>query len=252
MTAIGHRLIRLDSCASTNDVAAAMASDSAEPAAHGTVVVADSQDAGRGRRGRHWHSPPGLNLYISCILRPRLPAHRVPPLTLCAGLAVAEAVNSLGVKPSIKWPNDVLVGGRKLAGILTETTSRGHEVDSVITGIGVNVNDRSLPADLSATSLATELHRTVDRDALLADLCARFDGWYRRFLSGGSADIAPALWRWSALREERVQALVDGRRTTGIIVGLDDDGALIIEDDGGTRHRVISGEITTAEPRAKL
>jgi BirA family biotin operon repressor/biotin-[acetyl-CoA-carboxylase] ligase len=236
---LGREHVHLPACGSTNDEAARLASAGA---AHGTVVTADEQHAGRGRQGRRWHSPPGENLYLSCILRPTLAPDRAPAITLAAGLGVADAVAKAGAQPVLKWPNDVLVDGRKLAGILTEMSTRGQRVQHIITGIGVNLGSQSFPAELGerATSLAL-LGLSIERERFVAELLASLEHWFDRFFTGGVAALADA-WLARADRS-RVRASSGGRAVEGAILGLDPDGCLLIEDDTGARHRILSGDV---------
>lgn len=245
---LGAPLRRLEVCASTNDEAAAWARDAADPAPHGAAVVAARQRAGRGRQGRRWHSPDAGNLYLSLILRPPLEPARVPPITLCAGLAVAEALNGAGAAASIKWPNDVLVGGRKIAGVLTEMSTRSSQLEHVVVGIGVNVNGRDLPPEIPATSLAAETGHDHDPDAIRDAICSALATWYERYLAGGAAALAAAFDARSSLAGRSVEAVVAGARVVGRAVGLGDDGALILEDPSGREHRVVAGEIAEVAP----
>src|SRR5262249_7148114 len=166
---IAWRVQRVASTGSTNDDAAALVRAGAP---HGTVVVADEQTQGRGRQGRSWGSPPGANLHLSAVLRPPLPPHEAPPLTLAAAVAVCDALRGLGADARIKWPNDVVIDDRKVAGILTESSTRGGGLDAVVIGIGVNVNWTELAPELAATatSVALAVGRPVDRERLCADL----------------------------------------------------------------------------------
>jgi BirA family biotin operon repressor/biotin-[acetyl-CoA-carboxylase] ligase len=169
---IGRELVLADDTASTNDDAMARGRAGG---AHGLVVIADTQSKGRGRQGHVWHSPPGENLYLSVLLRLDVAPLRVPPLTLAAGVAVADAVNALGVRASLKWPNDVLVerdgAYRKVAGILTEMSTRGMRADAIVVGIGLNVNTEAFPPELP---LASSLRREAGGAAFdRADVAAR-------------------------------------------------------------------------------
>ncbi len=242
MTWLGQRIERRGRVSSTNDEAGLLARAGAP---HGTVVVADEQTAGRGRYGRVWHSPPDDGLYLSVVLRPGLSPERAPPITLAGGLGVADAVNNLGVTASLKWPNDVMAGGRKLAGVLTEMNTRGQELEHVILGIGINANASDLPPEIAslATSLRLELGREVDRDALLAELLPAVEGWLDAFFAGGVTAIADAWSERAQLRGGRVRADAEDGSVTGEPVGLDDEGALVVEDDDGRRHRVVSGDV---------
>lgn len=188
-------MVRLAATDSTNDVALQCA---AEGGAEGTLVVADEQRSGRGRHGRQWHSPAGRNLYCSVILRPTEARRQWPELSWVTAAALAATLRDLGVEGlGIKYPNDVYVGGRKVAGILLETRSGPGAPAAVVAGIGVNVNmdEADFPAELAgaATSLQVVLGRPVDREALLRGLCRSLERHY-------------ALWRGSG--PEAVRALL--------------------------------------------
>ncbi len=241
MTWLGIRRVELASCGSTNDEAAARARSGAE---HGTVVIASAQHAGRGRMARSWHSPAGQNLYLSCLLRPHLEPRAVPPITLAAGIAVCDEVTSRGVDARLKWPNDVVVGRRKLAGVLTEMATRGGSVDHAVIGIGLNANTTHFPPELGAiaTSIRLETGLPVDLGDLLERLLERLEQWFDRFLAGGVAGIAES-WSRRADLEHPVAVVLDGVRIEGRPAGLDHDGALIVIEDTGRRHRVVAGDV---------
>jgi BirA family biotin operon repressor/biotin-[acetyl-CoA-carboxylase] ligase len=236
---LGREHVHLPVCGSTNDEAQRLA---VAGAAHGTVVTADAQHAGRGRQGRVWHSPPGENLYLSCILRPALAPAAATAITLAAGLGVADAVQRAGAPAALKWPNDVLVHGRKLAGILTEMSTRGERVQHIIVGIGVNLESRSFPPGLgdTATSLAL-LGVPVERQRFVAELFSDLETWLDRFFAGGVPALADA-WLARAYRS-RVRATSRGQMVEGSIVGLDADGCLLVADEAGTRHRILAGDV---------
>jgi BirA family biotin operon repressor/biotin-[acetyl-CoA-carboxylase] ligase len=236
--------------ASTNDDVMARARAGAP---HGTTVIADTQSRGRGRLGHAWFSPPGDNLYLSVLLRTDLPPTRVPPITLAAGVAVCETVNALGVRASLKWPNDVLVPPRKLAGILAEMSTRGARAEAIVVGIGLNVNTMRFPDELApiATSLRRELAAPapLDRAAVAAQLFARLEDWLDRFLAGGVADVASA-WRaraWGLGARVRVNG--DRGMLEGTAVDIDDEGALRVATATG-EQRVLAGEIAILETTA--
>jgi BirA family biotin operon repressor/biotin-[acetyl-CoA-carboxylase] ligase len=240
------------SCGSTNDLAGARAR---EGAAEGLVVATESQTAGRGRLGRVWHSPAGENLYLSILLRPSRPAPEIPPLTLLAGAAVARALGALdlGLRPKLKWPNDVLLlvdgGARKVAGILTEMASEGGRVGHVVVGLGLNVNATAFPPDLAAraTSLRLAGGRALDRTAVLAGVLGAFEPLYDDFQRRGPRAATEAWQELAALGERcRVaQPGAPGDQIEGVALGVDPDGALRVRDDSGHIHRVLSGEIST-------
>ncbi len=236
---LGRERRHLPSCGLTNDEAARWAR---EGAVHGAVVTTDAQSAGRGRQGRAWHSPAGENLYLSCVLRPATPPDRIPPLALAAGLAVTDVCLLLGVDAALKWPNDVLCGDRKLAGILCEMTTRAGALDAVILGIGVNVGSRAFPPELAdrATSLVLA-GSDADRDHVLRELLEALERRIEAFLRDG----VPALrgdWEARAYAGP-VTVTLDGNLVTGIARKLAPDGALLLEDAAGRAHRVVAGDL---------
>jgi BirA family biotin operon repressor/biotin-[acetyl-CoA-carboxylase] ligase len=239
--AIGRALRRLERCGSTNDEAAAWARAGAP---HGALVVAEAQSAGRGRLRRAWHSPPGENLYFSTVLRPAIAPQLAPPLTLLAAVALAEAVAAHGATPALKWPNDLLLDGKKAAGILTEMATAAGAIQHVIVGIGVNINARTFPPELpAATSLALALGRTVDRTRFAAALCDHLERWYERFLVEGAAPVVAAWRARSPLLGRPVEVDSAGERLRGIAEDIDPDGALRLRLADGRTHRVLAGEI---------
>jgi BirA family biotin operon repressor/biotin-[acetyl-CoA-carboxylase] ligase len=243
---IGWRVHYFEELESTQETAAAMA---ARGALHGEVVIAERQSAGRGRMGRRWHSPGGVNFYGTFILRPDLPVAEAALLSLVAGVAVAEAMES--VAPGIvalKWPNDVWLGGRKAGGIIAEAVTDPHQrLACVLLGIGLNLNlaPERIPEDLrdKATSVLAATGRPCDRTALAAELFSRLDTRYMETLSGGFAVVRPVWERYSALTGRRV-TVVDGRnRLGGTVRGIAADGALLLEADGRV-VRVLAGDVS--------
>ncbi len=245
---LGRPLRHLERCASTNDEAAAWARDPLAPAPAGAIVIAESQTKGRGRLGRTWHSPPRENLYFSTVLRPPLAPPAAPPLTLAAAVALAEAAEAEGATVELKWPNDLLLDGKKLAGILTEMSTSSSRIQFVIVGIGVNLNTRAFPAELAAraTSLSAALARTIDRAAFTATLCAALERWHDRLVAEGPAPILAAWKERARLFGTRVTVHANGAPITGIAEDLDPDGALRLVADDGRRLRIIAGEIESA------
>jgi BirA family biotin operon repressor/biotin-[acetyl-CoA-carboxylase] ligase len=218
-------------------------------ASEGTVVVAERQTAGRGRLGRAWHSPAGVNLYCSILLRPAVPPHVVPQLALVAGVAVAAAVaEETGEEPGIKWPNDVLLDGRKVAGTLTEMDSALERVEHVILGIGVNLNggEGAFPPELrdKATSLRRVTGRRVDRAAFAARLLAALEARYGRYLRGGFASVRAEWESRSSLTGAQVRVLAPEGERAGRVLGLDADGALRLRQADGRIIRIVAGEVT--------
>ena len=247
---LGCHRIDLEVCASTNDEAARLARAGAK---HGTVVIAERQDAGRGREGRPWASPSG-GLYLSAVLRPQLALADVPPMTLAIGIGVCDAVRALGAPAVLKWPNDVLVDGRKLAGVLVEAQSQGAKLETVIVGIGVNLD--ITPDDVAATAISlAEASGTavIDREAFIIELLANVERWVDRYSAVGLESIIPA-WQERMATGLAARATIHGAPLIGEVAGLDNDGALLLRDDAGHLHRVRSGdvEVIRSTPTAVL
>jgi len=228
------------SVSSTNDVAGVLAERGAP---EGCVVVANAQSAGRGRLGRSWVSPPGAGLYVSAILRPKPDA---PLLTIAAGVAVAEGIQSAtGLVVDLKWPNDAFVQGRKVAGILAEANSSAAG-SHVIVGFGINIMPAAYPPDVAvrATSIEGELGRAVDRGLLLSECLVSLSSRYSDLQSGRVGDVADA-WRLRAAATfgRRVRGDVGGVVLDGVAENLDETGALIVRTAAGLA-RVTAGEVT--------
>lgn len=214
-------------------------------AADGTVVVADTQRSGRGRRGRGWHDVPGESVLVSLLVRSRLAAAALPQLSFVAAVAVAEALEATTrLTPRLKWPNDVLARGRKVAGILLESRSGGGETPAVVIGIGVNLAQRAFPEELAerATSVLLETGRAPERDAVLEALLESFERWRARLERDGFAAVRDA-WR---ARADTLGRRVRVEDVTGTAVDIGEDGALLV-DDGGRVRRVISGELEAGD-----
>lgn len=237
---VGRELHLLTDTDSTNDEAKRAARSGAP---HGSVWVAERQTSGRGRQGRAWVSPPGENLLFSVLLRLSCPPARLPPLALVAGLAVRDAVARAAprAEPKLKWPNDVLVGGRKIAGVLVEATVSGKRVDAVVVGIGLNVHTRNFPEELEgrATSVALVADEPPDRAVLLADVLEGLDRDMGLCADRGLGLVHARLTAADALVGTRVRA----EGVAGIARGIDPDGQLIVERDDGVRIRIASGEV---------
>jgi BirA family biotin operon repressor/biotin-[acetyl-CoA-carboxylase] ligase len=225
------------SASSTMDLASALAQDGAR---HGVVVAADEQTSGRGRRGTRWSSPPGAGLYFSFIARPGH-SNSLSLMTLAAGVAVRDGVAAAtGLSADLKWPNDLLVGRRKLAGILAEGIAIGTPGQSVIIGVGVNIQAAAFPPEVAAraTSIEGELGRSVDRGLLVANtLTALWDRLARLEQSPG--DILQA-WRDASPHATGTRVEWDGHH--GVTAGIDDRGALLVKTSAGV-ERIISGEL---------
>jgi BirA family biotin operon repressor/biotin-[acetyl-CoA-carboxylase] ligase len=247
---LGHVLHCHEELSSTSDLAKELAE---EGAAHGEVVVAERQTAGRGRRGRTWASPPRKNLYLSVIVRPAdLPLHRAPELTLVASVAVCEAVRDAGVDARIKWPNDVLVDGRKVAGVLTEMAADPDRVQWVVVGVGVNLNaaPEDFPEDVRAvaTSLAAERGQPVPRALFAAALLAALETWLDRHAAEGFAPVREAWRSLSGTLGRDVRVVTGEGEVVGTAVDIDAAGALLVRQAGGEVARVLAGDVHHAAP----
>ncbi len=246
---LGSRIVYFPSVASTNDIAATLASAGD---AEGAVVIADHQTSGRGRRGRVWFSPPGSGLYVSVVLTPVRaadPRRATMLLTMTAAVALADAIETTaGIAPAIKWPNDLLIGRRKLAGILAEGISSAgtSRVDAVVLGYGINVGPMAYPPELAdrATSLESELGTHIDRAVVLAHTLAALAVRYADLLAGRFGAILDA---WSSrargIRGATVTWATASGRATGVTAGVDDDGALLVRMADRV-ERIVSGEVT--------
>ncbi len=245
---IGRDIRYFETLPSTNTTARELA---ASGVAEGAVVIAEGQTAGRGRLGRSWVSPPFRNLYLTLVLRPPLPPGQAPLLALVAGLATAEALATFGIDARLKWPNDVLVEGRKVAGLLAEMDSDGDRLAAVLLGIGVNVNLAidEFPEELrdKAGSLAAAVGQDVSRATVAERLLSSFERRYDRFLSDGFAALREDWNRLSCLGARRVEILDGDRRVVGTVLGMADDGSLEIRGDDGNIQRIVAGEVTVVD-----
>ncbi|MBU2549153.1 MAG: biotin--[acetyl-CoA-carboxylase] ligase [Proteobacteria bacterium] len=220
----------------------------------GTLVAAERQTQGRGRLGRAWHSPPGLNLYFSLILRPPLSPEHTTCLTLAAGLGAAEAIERITKRrPDIKWPNDLLISGRKICGILSEMEVRAGRADFVILGLGLNVNlgPEHLPPEIAslAGSLLIATGRPWDRAQLLAALLNGIEGAYFDLVRGRRAAILSRYREHCVTLGSMVEVAQGTTRRRGRAVDIDESGGLIVESlDDGRRITVDAGEVTLIKP----
>ena len=238
-------MVCLGSVDSTNIRAMELA---ASGAPHGTVVIADEQTFGRGCRGRHWVSPPGRNIYVSLIVRPKIPNAKAAGLSLAAGVALADVAESFGVAAFLKWPNDLYLGSRKAAGILVETTSDGDELKCAVVGVGINVNlaEDEIPDELhgKATSFAISAGHSFSREEILAGFLNAFGIRYTEFVANGFKAIHPDWSRRDMLRDRRILIRRGGEEAWGVAGGVSNDGVLRFRPDGAlTDEMVYSGDI---------
>jgi BirA family biotin operon repressor/biotin-[acetyl-CoA-carboxylase] ligase len=241
---LGQPMHLLATTTSTNDEAKRGAS---EGAPHGSTWVAERQTAGRGRQGRSWYAAAGENLLFSVLARVACPPSRLPLIALAAGLAVRDAVAAVASDGAvaIKWPNDVLVGGRKIAGILVEAITTGSRVEAVVVGVGINVHTREFPTDIAdrATSVALVSRTPPDRALLLADVLTALDRDMHVVVARGLGLLRARLEAADALRGRAVRNDAGER---GIAAGVDDDGRLLVLRDDGVLAHWAAGEVHLA------
>jgi len=247
-TPFARRIYHFFKIDSTNAVAMRLG-EAGEP--HGTIVIAEEQTAGRGRAGRSWISEKSAGIYCSILLRPPIPPAHAPLLTLVAGLAARDAAaEDLDTLPDIRWPNDLLVGGRKVCGILTEMHAEPDRIHYAVIGIGMNVNQSKMPEELSdiATSLRIETGKIHSRLELLIRLLRSVDRYYNQFLADGAAPIVRRFAEVSSyFKGKRVRITTSTETFTGTTAGLEPSGVLrVARDDGREIVPVLSGDVAEA------
>jgi BirA family biotin operon repressor/biotin-[acetyl-CoA-carboxylase] ligase len=253
---IGRFVNAVEQTASTNDDAKRGARAGAP---HGALWLAEAQTHGRGRHGRAWHAAPGESLLMSVLFRLACNPQAVPPLSLAAGLAVRDAVaEALGSDAEdqavrVKWPNDVLVRDRKVAGVLIESAIVGGRVDYVVVGIGINTHTQTFPDEIahSATSVARECAAPVDRVGILAAVLATLENLVERVAHGGLDAIHTRLARYDALAGRLVESVDTSGQPLGTACGIDRDGRLLVRAANGDVTKISSGEVRLrAHPHA--
>ncbi|MEL7565194.1 MAG: biotin--[acetyl-CoA-carboxylase] ligase [Dehalobacterium sp.] len=241
---IGGTILYEDTVDSTNITAKDIADQGFE---EGTVVVAEMQTAGKGRLGRGWHSSYGTGIWMSVMVRPTIMPVDAPKITLLTAISVAQAIRQeTGVSPGIKWPNDILIKGKKVCGILTEIKADMDLIHYIIVGIGINVNESEFSSDISniATSLKMETGRDINRVKMAAAVLNNWEENYFEFLQRGFSRIKSA-WREFSInlgQEVTVTTLKD--TIQGRAIDIDDDGLLLVEDNRGTLHKIVAGDVS--------
>ena len=231
---------------STNAALTRLAKEGQE---EGTVVIADAQSAGRGRIGKRWFSPPGVNLHLSVLLKPSIKVTEARFLTLIGSLAIADTVASYNLKTQVKWPNDVLVNDKKVAGVLADVQLQNGQIDHLVLGMGVNLNiDRPMmdlyfgEAAAGATSIYEALGKAIDRNAFAAQLLEQLERHYFAFLEKGKDPVLEQ-WREQSFLGRRVSVKEEDMHVEGIALNLDAEGCLIVALDDGSSIRVREGEV---------
>ena len=218
-----------------------------EGAPHGTLAVADRQTAGRGRRGRAWESPGGSCIYMSILLRPELTPEKAPMLTLVMACSVAEGImDCADVKVQIKWPNDIIVSGKKLVGILTEMSTKVDYINHVTVGVGINVNVQSFPEEIqTATSLLSETGKRVKRAPVIAAVMRHFEEDYKIFMQ--TEDMSGLMEKYSGLlinRGREVLILEKDSEYKAFAEGINQKGELVVRREDGTVEKICAGEVS--------
>lgn len=248
---IGQDIYYYDEVDSTNNTAKKLA---AEGCAAGTIVVAESQNTGRGRLSRGWFSPSGKGIWLSVVLRPPFSPQDAPKCTLLTAVAVNEAIRNVAkLNSSIKWPNDILYQGKKLVGILTEMSAEMDSINYIVIGVGVNVNiERAdFPPELAdiATSLLIETGHKISRMELLIAILERLEHYYLLAINEGFAPVFAAWRSMSVTLGQQVDVFGFKRKFTGVALDIDDDGALLVQTAEGV-ERVLAGDVSIRPAKA--
>ena len=239
------RTLTFERVGSTNEVAW---EEAEKGAAEWTLVIADEQTSGRGRLSRKWHSPAGLGAWMSVVLRPDVRPSVAPGITMCASLAVAKALRKLHpMSVSLKWPNDVMVKGRKICGILTEMKASGDRVEFVVCGMGINLNqtEEDFPPELRevATSVLLATGHRADRAALVAELMRQMEGLYGVFLSRGLQALMGEWRSMCPLFGKIVRITTRGETVEGVFHDIDAGGALVLRLESGVHRSFLAGDV---------
>lgn len=241
----GRQIVYYDSVVSTQKIAHELSQNGEK---EGTIVVADEQTGGKGRMARSWHSPKEKGIWMSMIVRPKIPIHKTPQLTLLTAVALVEGIEeATGLQASIKWPNDVLINGKKVAGILTELVAEADQVHSVIIGIGINVNQRSedFPDAIrsTASSMALEKGEPIHRATVIQKFLKAFEKWYETYLKHGFKPLKLMWESYTISLHKEIRARTLAGTIVGKALGINEEGALLIETPEGTIEKVYSADI---------
>lgn len=241
---LGRNIHYEESVGSTQKIASRLV---LEGAPEGTIVIAEEQVAGRGRMDRSWHSPKYTGIWMSVILRPNIPPQKAPQLTLMTAVAVVQAMEEAGLHPQIKWPNDILLNGKKATGILTELQADADRIQAVIIGIGINVNQKleDYPEELQAiaTSMSIEAGKDLDRAKILQQVLYHLEKLYTLYLEKGFLPVK-LLWESYAITiGKTITAKSITQTIHGKALGINEEGVLLIEDEKGELHHIYSADI---------
>lgn len=242
---IGRHVIYYEETDSTNTRIKHLAEQGKE---HGTLAVADRQNSGKGRRGRAWESPLGENIYMSLLLRPTMEPSKAPMLTLVMAYSAAMAIREQeGLEVGIKWPNDLVIGTKKICGILTEMSAEVDYINYVVIGVGINVNMQSFPEELceKATSLRVEKESPIKRSALIACIMKKFEENYERFVKEQNLKFLQEDYnRLLVSKEKEVRVLEPGGEYNAYALGINETGELLVRKEDGEEETVFAGEVS--------
>ena len=242
---IGRKIVFFEEIGSTNEEAGKLA---LEGCPHGTLVYANSQTGGRGRRGREWHTPKGHAIAMSFILKPELEAEYASMLTLVQAMAVAKAIEEIcGLKAQIKWPNDVLINEKKVCGILTEMKMEGVNISSIIIGTGINVNQDDFPEEITeiATSLKRESGKIQSREKLIKRICELFEKYFELFMEKRNLSGISEEYNSRLINAGRIVKVLDPNgEVTGQALGVNVLGELLVKTETGDLVNVYAGEVS--------
>jgi BirA family transcriptional regulator, biotin operon repressor / biotin---[acetyl-CoA-carboxylase] ligase len=242
---IGRKIFFYNTVGSTNTVALELAEETEE----GAVVISESQEKGRGRLGRSWVSPPGLNIYMSIILRPRIEPEHATLITILSAVACTHALRkTTGLAIAVKWPNDLMVSNRKLGGILTEIKTTRKEIVIAVIGIGINVNmeagDFPEQIRMIATSVKNETGKSFTREPIVSAILNETDRWYRVLHAGQKKEIISEWQRLTSTLGKQVLVTAGQETYTGLAEAIDDGGMLLVRLSTGETKRISSGDLT--------
>lgn len=239
---IGKKVVHLESVNSTNDYA----KEIANRVPGGTLVISEEQKKGKGRLGKSWKSKAGEGIWMSLIIKPKIEPFKAPFLTLVAGASIVKALDTLGVNATVKWPNDIILNGKKICGILTELSAEMERVNYVVVGIGINVKTLEFPEDIKekATSLYKEGHE-ISRVDIVRQICIEFEKLYKGYiLDGNKKDTLKICKKYSAIINRPIYVLKNNKKELVTCIDINESGNLVIKDKNGQVREIMSGEIS--------
>jgi BirA family biotin operon repressor/biotin-[acetyl-CoA-carboxylase] ligase len=239
---IGRNIIHFDTIDSTNDYAKKIAGDMDD----GTVIISEEQTKGRGRMGRRWHSRKGDGIWLSIILKPDINPYNCPFITLIAGASIVKSLNKLGVKSSIKWPNDIIINNKKVCGVLTELAAEIDKVNYVVLGIGMNI--KTLNFDEEIENVATSLYKEgykLSRIDIVSEILMEFENLYTDYINNKhKTEVLNICKEYSAILNKNIYLLKNGEKTKARCIDMNEDGNLIVKFDDNSVKEIMSGEVS--------